>query len=52
MVSFIATDTHSVVHRPPMLKEALDAVAQKFGDEYREMFIKNTDYLYRQIIAR
>lgn len=52
MVSFIATDTHSVVHRPPMLKEALDVVAQKFGDEYRDMFIKNTDYLYRQIVAR
>lgn len=52
MISFIASDTHSVKLRPPMLKEALDVVGKKFGDEFREMFVKNTDYIYRHIISR
>ena len=52
LISFIATDTHSVKSRPPLIREALDVVAQKFGEEYREMFIKNTEYLYRQTIFK
>jgi hypothetical protein len=37
-ISFLATDTHSIVHRPPLLKEALSAVASVFGEDYKEMF--------------
>lgn len=51
-ISFIATDTHSVRHRPPLMKEALQAVSTAFGDDYRDMFIKNTDYLYNAIIGK
>lgn len=49
LISFIATDTHSIKSRPPLIREALDVVSNKFGEEYSEMFIKNTDYLYNRI---
>ena len=50
-ISFIATDTHSVKRRPPMMREALDAVATLFGEDYKTMFIKNTEYLYNKMIG-
>ncbi len=50
-ISFLATDTHSIIHRPPLLKEALDAVASTFGEDYKEMFIKNSNYLYKRIVG-
>ncbi len=41
-VDFIATDTHSVVSRPPKLREAMDAVREWFGKE-------ETDKLYEKM---
>lgn len=51
-ISFIATDTHSPVHRPPLMREALDEVAATFGEDYRDMFIKNTEYFYNTAVGR
>lgn len=49
-VSFIATDSHSVDARPPLLKAALTEVRKSFGDDYAETFIKNTDFLFGKVI--
>jgi protein-tyrosine phosphatase len=35
-VHFLATDAHDVSSRPPMLREAYDLVAQKYGEETAE----------------
>lgn len=48
-ISFIATDTHSPEHRPPMMRAALDEVKRCFGNDYVNTLIKNTEYLYEQI---
>lgn len=41
LISFIATDTHSVRERPPRMSEALEVTAKKFGEEQRTDFIEN-----------
>lgn len=34
LVTIIATDAHNLQHRPPLLREAAQWVAQQFGDEH------------------
>lgn len=41
-VTFIATDTHSVDTRPPMLKRALDEIEKQFGKDIKETFKENS----------
>lgn len=41
LISFIATDTHSVRERPPRMAEALEAAGKKFGEEQQRDFIEN-----------
>ena len=41
-VTFIATDTHSVDTRPPMLKRALDEIENQFGKDIKETFKENS----------
>lgn len=48
-ISFIATDTHSLRMRPPLMAAALDEIEKVFGKDYREMFIHNTGLLYQEI---
>ncbi len=48
-VSFIATDTHSPDHRPPLMKEALRALETDFGREYKREMLMNLDSVCREI---
>ena len=50
-ITFIATDTHSLVNRPPLLDKALHEVAVRFGGKQKSIFIKNTEKLYNEIIG-
>ncbi|HEX2939273.1 MAG TPA: CpsB/CapC family capsule biosynthesis tyrosine phosphatase, partial [Ruminiclostridium sp.] len=42
LVHIIATDTHSVKHRPPYMKEAMVQIDKKFGSEYTQYFVENS----------
>lgn len=43
LVHVVATDTHTVAHRPPRLKAAMQAVEKKYGHEIAQYFIKNSE---------
>lgn len=51
-INFIATDAHSPVSRPPMMKEALMKISEKLGQEYLSGFIRNSQILLEQIDAQ
>jgi protein-tyrosine phosphatase len=36
-VHFLATDAHNITSRPPKMREAMDAVAQKYGPDYAHL---------------
>jgi len=38
MVTVVATDTHNIANRPPILNEARTAIAEKLGEEKAELF--------------
>ncbi len=42
VVSFIASDTHSAIHRPPMIKNALETIEKRFGKEVAARFVNNS----------
>lgn len=44
-VSFLATDSHSSDKRPPKMKDALDYISDKLGDEYAKELIRNSQIL-------
>ncbi len=48
-ISFIATDTHSLKQRPPMMDKALEEIEKAFGKKTKNKFIQNSDYLYKRI---
>lgn len=48
-ITFIATDTHSPDHRPPLMAQALDEIENSFGKKYRDRFINNSERLYNQL---
>ena len=48
-ISFIATDTHSLRHRPPMLDSAFDAIETNLGKNYSALLLENSDYLQKEI---
>ena len=52
LVQFIATDTHSLNERPPMLAPALKLISDLYGVEYSHRFIKNSIAFYKKIILR
>lgn len=52
IISFIASDTHSVDVRPPMIKPALDKITAAYGDEYANRLIKNSQKLLNEITKR
>lgn len=49
LVTFVATDAHSLERRPPMLDSALQLIGDTFGERYRETFIKNSQRLCEEI---
>lgn len=46
----IATDSHSVETRPPMLEPALKAISDKFGEDCKCKLIQNSNNLYKRIV--
>lgn len=48
-VHVIATDSHSVAHRPPRLKQAMQAIAKKYGTDYADYLKKNSDDIANNI---
>lgn len=47
----LATDTHSLDERPPVLNSALDVIKQKLGNKYHDRLIKNSQKLFKKIIG-
>ncbi len=45
----LATDTHSVDKRPPILNSVLDIIKQKLGNKYHDRLIKNSQKLFKKI---
>lgn len=41
LVHIVATDTHSVAHRPPQLKEAMEIIRSKWGNDKCNYFKEN-----------
>lgn len=48
-ITFIATDAHSLVNRPPQLDKALHEIAIHFGGKQKNIFINNTEKLFNQL---
>ena len=48
-VSYLASDTHSVKNRPPMIKQALDAIAERMGKSYANRLIIKSNRLLEEI---
>ena len=47
----IATDTHSIQKRPPVIRSALEVLKQDFGEEIYSKVISNNKTLYNEIIG-
>ena len=47
----IATDTHSLQKRPPVIRSALEVLKQDFGEEIYSKVISNNKILYKKIIG-
>lgn len=46
----LATDSHSVDKRPPLLVPALNLIRDKYGENYKKRMIENSKKLYKSII--
>lgn len=42
----VASDTHSIEHRPPQLKEAFSVIEKKFGKATADYLIKNAGDIF------
>ncbi len=51
MVTYIATDSHSVDERPPLMDKALAVLEDDFGKDYVKKLEKNSDDLFNKIIS-
>lgn len=51
-ISFLATDTHSVDMRPPLLSDALDKICKKFGEDRQKLYIQNSQKLLEQFLTK
>lgn len=49
IITYIASDTHSVDIRPPMIKKALERITELYGKEYTKRLIENTQSLLLEI---
>ncbi len=52
VVGFIATDTHSADSRPPLLQDAFTVIEKKFGNEYKQKLIDNSQELLTKITGK
>ncbi len=51
IVTFIASDTHSLEERPPQMSEALEVLLSDFGKEYTENLVNNSSMLLSDIMG-
>ena len=49
VASLMATDTHSILTRPPMINEAIKVIEKNLGSETVETLIKNSKRIYKAI---
>ena len=49
IINFIATDTHSVNQRPPLLKQAFEIIEKEYGIIAKQKLLKNADKLLNKI---
>ena len=47
----LATDTHSLDERPPILNSTLNVIKQKLGNKYHDSLIENSQKLFKKIIG-
>ena len=47
----LATDTHSIEERPPMMRGAFDYIKDKYGHEMCDKLMTNSRKLYDEIIG-
>ena len=52
LISFVASDMHSIENRPPNLKEAYDVIENKFGSKIKEQLIFNSKELFNTCITK
>lgn len=48
-VSYLASDTHSINHRPPQIKQALDAITDRLGKSVANRFVIKSNRLLEEI---
>ena len=51
-ISFIGSDTHSVEHRPPLIKQAMENIEKVFGKRAAEKLRANAEYLYSAVAEK
>ncbi len=51
IVTFIATDAHSIDERPPMVADALKLIGEKFGEDIRFKLVQNSKSLLEKILG-
>lgn len=52
LVSFIATDSHSMEKRPPLLKLALEKISAEYGEDIKQKLLTNSENLYLEIVNK
>ncbi len=52
LITFVASDTHSIDVRPPMIEGALEIISSNYGEAYAKKLINNTKNLLSEISKR
>ena len=52
IVTYIATDSHSLEKRPPLMRRALEIISAKYGDETKSKLIENANNLFQEITGK
>ncbi len=52
LITFLASDTHSLDVRPPMIEDALKRITFDYGKEYAEKLISNSQKLLSEIVKK
>lgn len=52
LITFVASDTHSIDVRPPMIKDSLEIITADFGEKYTQRLIDNSQKLLSEIAKK
>lgn len=52
LVTYIATDSHSLDGRPPLMRRALEIISVKYGEEAKLKLIDNANDLFKKITGK